>query len=156
MTPEGETIELMVKLYKDGKMSSFLSNLKEGTYADCCWCVHTPLALSSFWRVFFTLSIGDEVVVSDPEGTFDAANRLAPASDILLLAAGSGKPQPCDTFLLYPMWVHDLAPLCPCNYYTVQCGHVTSCRTYGKAQTWLATVFSHRKFSSYINSPLTD
>lgn len=29
---EGETIELMVKLYKDGKMSGFLSNLKEGRY----------------------------------------------------------------------------------------------------------------------------
>ena len=29
---EGETIELMVKLYKDGKMSSFLASLKEGMY----------------------------------------------------------------------------------------------------------------------------
>lgn len=79
MTQEGETIELMIKLYKDGKMSSFLSNLKEG----------------------------DEVVVSDPEGTFDAPNRLAPASDILLLAAGSGKQS--QNYLHY---VTSL-PLCP-------------------------------------------
>lgn len=27
---EGETIELMIKLYKDGKMSSFLDNLEQG------------------------------------------------------------------------------------------------------------------------------
>lgn len=31
------------------------------------------------------------MVVSDPEGSFDASSRLTPASDILLLAAGSGK-----------------------------------------------------------------
>ncbi len=29
---DGETIELMIKLYKDGKMSHFLSNLKQGIY----------------------------------------------------------------------------------------------------------------------------
>ena len=29
---EGETIDLMVKLYKDGKMSQFLSNLNIGKY----------------------------------------------------------------------------------------------------------------------------
>ena len=28
---EGRVIELMIKLYKDGKMSGFLSNLKQGT-----------------------------------------------------------------------------------------------------------------------------
>lgn len=33
---EGETIELMIKLYKDGKMSGFLSSLKEGMYVVEC------------------------------------------------------------------------------------------------------------------------
>lgn len=28
--PEGEVIDLMIKLYKDGKMSGFLANLKIG------------------------------------------------------------------------------------------------------------------------------
>lgn len=30
-------------------------------------------------------------MVSDPEGTFDAQARLAPTSNILLIAAGSGQ-----------------------------------------------------------------
>ncbi len=30
--PEGQLIELMIKLYSDGKMSGFLSNLKIGEY----------------------------------------------------------------------------------------------------------------------------
>lgn len=34
---------------------------------------------------------GDKVTISDPEGTFDASSKLTPASDILLLAAGSGR-----------------------------------------------------------------
>ena len=39
--PEGEIIDLMVKLYKDGKMSGFLSNLKIGEYdIDCCYLWH--------------------------------------------------------------------------------------------------------------------
>ena len=33
---------------------------------------------------------GDSVMVSDPEGTFDAQAKLAPACDVLLVAAGSG------------------------------------------------------------------
>ena len=33
---------------------------------------------------------GDEVIVGDSEGSFDAANRLKSASDVLLIAAGSG------------------------------------------------------------------
>ena len=60
---DGETIELMIKLYSDGKMSSFLSTLKEG----------------------------DTVMVSDPDGTFDAQTQLASASNVLLIAAGSGE-----------------------------------------------------------------
>ena len=39
----------------------------------------------------FLLLLGDEVMVSDPEGTFDAQSRLTATSDILLIAAGSGK-----------------------------------------------------------------
>jgi len=41
--------------------------------------------------VFILLSCaGDEVIVSDSEGSFDASNRLKAASDVLLIAAGSG------------------------------------------------------------------
>lgn len=29
-------------------------------------------------------------MVSDPEGSFEAINKLSPATDILLIAAGSG------------------------------------------------------------------
>lgn len=34
---------------------------------------------------------GDEVLLSDPEGTFDAVSKLTPATDVLLIAAGSGQ-----------------------------------------------------------------
>ena len=34
---------------------------------------------------------GDEVWVSDPEGTFDAMAKLSQATDFLLLAAGTGE-----------------------------------------------------------------
>ena len=34
---------------------------------------------------------GDEVWVSDPEGTFDATTKLTQATDFLLLAAGTGE-----------------------------------------------------------------
>jgi ferredoxin-NADP reductase len=44
---------------------------------------------------FFSLSLlfssGDEVWVSDPEGTFDAMTKLSQATDFLLLAAGTGE-----------------------------------------------------------------
>lgn len=43
---EGEVVELMIKLYKDGKMSSFLSKLQQGTCVSG-WVgegkTHTPL-----------------------------------------------------------------------------------------------------------------
>ena len=40
--------------------------------------------------IFFSCA-GDEVIVSDSEGSFDAAYRLKAVSDVLLIAAGSGK-----------------------------------------------------------------
>ena len=79
---EGRIIELMVKLYKDGKMSGFLSNLKEGM---CAWQRYTPHPSLCLFLA------GDEVMVSDPDGTFNATTRLEQASNILLIAAGSGK-----------------------------------------------------------------
>lgn len=42
---EGETIELMVKLYRDGKMSSFLSNLKEGRQYNLSCITRPPPSL---------------------------------------------------------------------------------------------------------------
>lgn len=59
---EGEALDLLIKLYPDGKMSRYLAALKKG----------------------------DEVWVSDPEGTFDATTKLSQATDFLLLAAGTG------------------------------------------------------------------
>lgn len=107
---EGETIELMVKLYKDGKMSSFLSNLNKGRWQGqfvgsqgffFCKAGHHLSSLgpaSNNRQLLYERlppsppsSPGDTVEVSDPDGTFDAPNRLPPASKILMVAAGSGK-----------------------------------------------------------------
>ena len=40
------------------------------------------------------LCVGDQLRVSDPQGTFDAA-RLDGVSDVLLLAAGTGELHTC-------------------------------------------------------------
>ena len=56
------TIELLIKLYKDGAMSQHLAKL----------------------------SPGDKLRVGDPEGTFEAT-RLNGITDALLVAAGSGE-----------------------------------------------------------------
>ncbi|XP_064405322.1 cytochrome b5 reductase 4-like [Halichondria panicea] len=57
---EGRSVQLMVKLYKDGKMSRYLSDL----------------------------NIGDEVWLSDPDGTFNSAKMAN--TNLVLVAAGSG------------------------------------------------------------------
>lgn len=52
----------MIKLYSDGAMSQHLSKLREG----------------------------DSILVSDPQGVFDAT-RLESVTDAVLIAAGSGE-----------------------------------------------------------------
>lgn len=59
--PDGSSLELMIKLYKNGRMSQYLSRL----------------------------SSGDSIVVTDPEGTFDSS-RLSSANNVVLIAAGTG------------------------------------------------------------------
>lgn len=46
------------------------------------------LCIASFIYMYI---LGDEVMLSDPEGTFDAFSKLTPTSDVLLIAAGSGQ-----------------------------------------------------------------
>ena len=57
-----DTIDFMIKLYPDGKMSKILSNLKEG----------------------------DSLMISDPDGTFDVTT-LSTKRQLYLVAAGSGE-----------------------------------------------------------------
>lgn len=57
-----ETLQLMIKLYSDGEMSRHLAKL----------------------------NVGDHIMVSDPQGTFDSS-RLEAVTDAVLIAAGSGE-----------------------------------------------------------------